>query len=62
MTKYIKDNYIASVRNDGVYTWTGIETKESILYIPSQKVYSFIPYTEDSEEEWEMADYTFVRL
>lgn len=62
ITKYIKDNYISSIRNDGVYTWTNTETKESILYVPSQKIYSLTPYVEEDAEEWKTADYTFIRL
>lgn len=59
-TKYIKDEYMLSIREDGLYTWGNSKTKECISYFPNEKTYAFVDYSHS--EDWEKAEYTFIRI
>lgn len=59
-TTYIKDEYMLSIREDGLYTWGNSKTKECISYFPNEKTYAFVDYSHS--EDWEKAEYTFIRI
>lgn len=62
-TTYIKDEYILSIREDGLYTWANSKTSECISYFPEEKIYAFVDYTRTDSNEWEKAaEYTFIRI
>jgi len=62
MTKYIKDEYMLSIRSDGLYTWGNSKTKECIGYFPSLKIYSFLDYNDGGVKGLESLEYTFIRI
>lgn len=61
-TKYIKDEIMLSVRNDGLHTWVNAKTKESIGYFPNMEIYSLLNYEESDSTGLENSEYTFVRI
>ena len=61
-TKYIKDEYMLSIREDGLYTWGNSKTSECISYFPEEKIYAFIDYDHSDSNELEKAEYTFIRI
>ena len=61
-TKYIKDEYMLSIREDGLYTWGNSKTSECISYFPNEKIYSFVEYARSDSNDFEKAQYTFIRI
>ena len=61
LIKYIKGQKALSVGKDGVYTWSNLETNESISWSPIYRTYSIVKY-EDNSTGLETADYTFIRF
>ena len=59
---YIKDEYSLSIREDGLYTWANSKTSECISYFPEEKIYAFVDYARTESNEWEKAEYTFIRI
>ena len=62
VTKYIKDEYILSIREDGLYTWGNSKTSECISYFPNEKIYTFVEYARSDSNDFEKAQYTFIRI
>ncbi len=62
VTKYIKDEYMLSIRKDGLYTWGNSKTKESIGYFPNLKTYSLLNYDDSDVTGLENSEYTFIRI
>ena len=61
-TKYIKDEYMLSIREDGLYTWGNSKTSESISYFPNEKMYAFVDYAYSDRNDFEKTEYTFIRI
>ena len=62
-TKYIKDEYMLAIREDGLYTWGNSKTSEIISYLPSQKTYTISKhYLRSDSNDFEKAKYTFIRI
>jgi len=59
-TKYIKDQYMLSIRDDGLYTWQNSKTKEYIVYSPNLKEYSSLSYHNEEFNNLEDSEYTFI--
>jgi hypothetical protein len=62
VTKYIKDEYMLSIREDGLYTWGNSKTGECISYFPNEKIYAFVDYAHSDSNDFEKAKYTFIRI
>ena len=60
MTKYIKDEYMLSIRDDGLYTWANSKTEECISYFPNDKIYAFVDYVNSDNIGVEESEYTFI--
>lgn len=59
LTKYVKDEYMLSIRSDGLYTWGNEKTRECISYLPDLKMYQLINYSDDISG-LENAEYKFI--
>ena len=61
-TKYIKDEYMLSIRKDGLYTWGNSKTGECISYFPNEKIYAFVDYARSDSNDFEKTEYRFIRI
>lgn len=59
---YKKDEYMLSIREDGLYTWGNYKTSEGISYIPNEKIYAFVDNEHSDSVDWEKTEYTFIRI
>ena len=60
-TKYIKDEYMFSIRVDGIYSWENSKTNECIAWSPNYSIYSILEYN-DEDKYFENAKYKFIRI
>ena len=59
---YKKDEYMLSIREDGLHMWGNYKTSEGISYIPNEKIYAFVDNEHSDSVDWEKTEYTFIRI